>query len=530
MDVLKGFLNGNILSKEVRQSARIMSDARVSGFFKGRQPRNVGSAKNLDPFSTLRGGDEATTGDQHLGAAQGMTYERLGEMRKTSLASAIVNTRITQVGEFLNPAPADDALGFKIQLRERERLPSREEIRTANRYTDWFLTCGEGYSDNPNPLETFGAMFLDDSLTWDQACFEKILRRNGKIAGFQPVDGKTMRRALPTHAEWEAQKRNPFARRAYVQVIQDRVVREWSSRKMAFCVRRPRAAIETFGYGNPELQTVVELLDSLLFGLKYNTNNFTHGWHAAGVMVLRSRMPRAAFKAFKRQLRGQQTGVANARRTSVVKLNPDAGESLESVSVTNNNREMEFQEWLKYLRAEICSVFQIDQAELGHPTGNNGQSVTVFQQSPEQSILASQARGLRPLVRFVFRALNHHVMRNLDPRYEIVPVGIDAGQRKAQLDRDIEKLGSFMSVEEIRARYDLPAIDPAIDGGASKMVGDPSYRSTAVQLLQMKAMEQAEAATAATEAAPDPFADPALDPDSLEEIDVDSLFPEEAEG
>ena len=485
-----------------------------------------GKVHDLDPYDVLQAGDEASTGDIHLGTG-GIGYHTLSQMAATPTVSAIINTRANQLSEFMSPSLDDDDLGYVVRLKDRRKSPSKSELARINELTDWYLECGEtGYLSG---LESFSRQFISDSLTWDQACFENIFTRGGGIAGFLPADSATIRRAIPSQKEFDKGKRNFKTSSSYVQVVRQEVVAEWRHKELAFCIRRPRTRIAVRGYGHPELESLIRMVTGILHGESYNEGNFTHGLHAAGVLALKSNMGKELFRTFQRDFYSMMSGAHNARKTPIIQLDPGANEDLLSINMSQNNREMEFQQWMAYLQKMVCANFQMDPAELGFIHGNEGQTSSVFQQGPEQRILASKEKGLRPLVRFFFRCLNRHVMVHKDPRYEIVPVGLDAAQREARLEREIKRLKGFCTYNDIRAKYDLPRISKEVDGGAADFIGDPAYQNTALQLLQMQREDAADRAAGLVSESADPFSQPALAPDSTEPIDIDSLFPDDAE-
>ena len=524
----RAMLGGGIgQSAEVSDALTTLDLAKAAGIesplLKKARKYQKGRAHDLDPYDSLQAGDEASTGDIHLGTG-GLGYHTLSQMAATPTVSAIINTRANQLSEFMAPALDDDDLGYVVRLRDRRKSPSKAEVARANELTDWYLECGQtGYLSG---LESFSRQFISDSLTWDQACFENIFTRGGDIAGFLPADSATIRRAIPSQKEFDKGKRTFKSSSSYVQVVRQEVVAEWRHKELAFCIRRPRTRIAVRGYGHPELESLIRMVTGILHGESYNEGNFTHGLHAAGVLALKSNMGKELFRTFQRDFYSMMSGAHNARKTPIIQLDPSANEDLLSINMSQNNREMEFAQWMAYLQKMVCANYQMDPAELGFIHGNEGQTSSVFQQGPEQRILASKEKGLRPLVRFFFRCLNRHVMVHKDPLYEIVPVGLDAAQREARLERELKRLKGFCTYNDIRAKYDLPRIDEEIDGGAADFIGDPAYQNTALQLLQMRREDAADRA-AGLVGGDDPFSQPALDPDSLDPIDIDSLFPDD---
>ena len=455
----------------------------------GKASKGKGLAHDLDPYDVMQAGDEALAGDAHLGTA-GLSYGMLSQMARVPTVAAIIQTRVNQVASFAWPAEDDEDLGFKITLRDPTKTPTRAERRRAQEITDWLVSCGDESLGFEMNLEAFLRQTVRDSMIYDQMCFEVVRTRGNKLAGLVPVDATTIRRAVPSEEEHKRGIRDRGESTAFVQVVRDEVVAEWTAREMAFGVRRPRTRIAVRGYGYPELEDLIRVVTGILHGESYNAGNFTHGMHAAGVLALKSKMGKRLFRAFRRDFYAMMSGAHNARKTPIIQLDPDAKEELQSINFSQNNREMEFKEWMAYLQKMACANFQMDPAELGFIYGAEGQTGALSQGGPADRILASKEKGLHPLLRFVRVMLNRHVVSQLDPAFMLVWVGLDAEKRKARLDQDLQKLKGFMTVNEMRARYDLPKIKPEVDGGAADLVLDSTYMNTAIQMRQMA--EQSE--------------------------------------
>ena len=440
-------------------------------------------AWDIHPWEDLAAvGSEAHTGDEHLGASS-LSYKMLERMAATNSISPIIQTRINQLSEFTMPAEEGSGdLGFAIKLRDRSKDLSRSQRKRANELTDWMLSCGDERIGFELNLTSFTQMLIRDSLVYDQGNFEIVRTRGGDVAGFIPVDASTIRRAFPGESERDGGIRRKDDTTAFVQVIGQEVVAEWTAKDMAFCIRRPRTKIAAAGYGYPELQELIRTVTSLLHGEMYNSANFTNGMHTAGVLALKSKIGPKGFRAFRREFYAMLSGAHQSRKTPLIQLDPDAKEELQSINLSQSNRDMEFKEWMAYLQKNACAIFQIDPAELGYIYGAEGQSGALNQQGPEARILASKEKGLRPLVRAYFTWLNRWVMQQVDPEYMIVPVGLDQQIRAARFDSDLKKAGVFVTVNEMRTKYGMEPIPEEKDGGAADMIMDPTYVNAVMTL------------------------------------------------
>lgn len=426
-------------------------------------------AWGIDPLNVLSQDADETVSDGHPGTC-GVPYQMMTSMARVPDISAIIATRVGQLAEYGVAQENDHSLGFTFRLRDRTKEPTKAQRSEMIRLCGWLETCGDPRIDPDASFESFLNMCGRDSLTWDQAAFEVVRTRRGKVAGFVPVDGSTIRRRKPTQAERLAGRRDPNEV-AYVQVVNNKVVADWRGKDFAFCIRRPRTLLATAGYGFPELEEMIGLVSWMMSADTYNAANFKHGIHSAGLIALVSKMNPSLFRAFRREFYQMLKGASQAKKTPLIQLDPENKEDIKFVNLGQSNKDMEFGEWRKDLRKVACSLFRIDPAELGYLYGNEGQSGSLTQSGPEDRIIASRERGLRPFVRAWQTWINRKVIREVAPEYELVLAGFDSETAQAKLDAVIKKVGKIMTYDEGRAEFDLPPLKTKTSG----MIGDVTY-------------------------------------------------------
>ena len=394
------------------------------------------------------------SGQSAAEANRGLDYEQLRAMARVDFIAAIIQTRVNQVAEFARPARSGDDIGFKIKLKDPDANPTKSQRELISKVYDFMLTCGDPRLDFETNFEAFLRMLVRDSLTFDQACFEVVRTRAGGVAGFQIVDASTIRKAKLSAKEKEAGRRDPNGVH-YVQVVNHKVKAEWNARDFCFGIRRPRSDIRYKGYGYPELEEAIPTLTALLNAEVFNASNFTNGISVSGIVAVKTKMNPQLFRAFRREFYAMLSGSHNAKKTPLIQLDPDGNEDLKALNLGSSNREMEFQEWINYNLKKVCALFQIDPQEVGFNFGQVGVTSTLNQRDSSTDVILSKERGLRPLLRAVESWLNKYVINEIDPSIELVFTGLDVVPVDKQLQLDTSKVKAFMTVDEIRASYDL---------------------------------------------------------------------------
>jgi hypothetical protein len=337
---------------------------------------------------------------------------------------------------------------------------AKEKIR---KLTAWLETCGEGYKyGGAYDFESFIRMILRDSLTYDQASFEIMRNRKGELVGFVPVDASTVRRASVGDEE-RKEGRRAWHESAFIQVINQKQVAEWGADSLAFAVRRPRTWVYARGYGFPELEELIRTVTYLVNAETYNASNFVNGIHVNSILAVKSKMSPQMFRAFRRDFYAMLSGAHQAKRTPILQLDPEANEEVSSVNMSSSAEEMGYSTWMGYLTKIACAIYQIDPAELGFVFGSEGVTSSLSQGGPEQRILASKDRGLRPLLRQVQGWVNRWIIHEIDPSLSFRFEGLDAEDASAKLKSDIDKVSHYMTINEVRAENGLEPLEKGGD-------------------------------------------------------------------
>ncbi|NBW98993.1 phage portal protein [bacterium] len=428
------------------------------------------------------------------------------------IVASIIQTRTNQVATFKRVAKDKYALGFKIKLRDDDKSPSKAEEKRIKEIEQFIQNCGvpENFEDTPemrkrDDFETFLRKITRDSLTFDQVNFEVVPRNDGKPYSFLAVDASTIR-IIPDKKEMverfdynQSTKESQFVidygadkyfkefkpkHPKFCQVINGvkrHVYDEW---EMAFGVRNPRTDMSALGYGFSEIEMLVTTITSHMNAETYNRKFFSQGSSIKGILTFEGMVPPDQLEAFRRQWYAQVTGVNNAWRTPIMSLGKDGKMNWQSLHSTN--REMEFGKWLEYCIKTICGVFMIDPIEIGFDiskqgSGQNSGSGGLGSGNQGERLEYSKDKGLRPLLAHIESLLNSYIIWRLDPNFEIEFVGLNASTEKDDLDKCVQMVKNFKTINEIRAEHDLK---PLPDFEKIKNPGDVVLDSSLINFIQ----------------------------------------------
>ena len=405
-----------------------------------------------------------------------LTYSTLRKMAGTPIINAIIKTRKNQIADFAEPQADRYSTGFvvrkKAKLGEGMEMSDKEK-KIANKITDFILNCGRESSWTTDDFDTFIRKIVDDSLTYDQMTFECIRNRKGELERFLATDASTFRFA---DCAFREDYNNPyFTGRGgslwynsmpldnyheidgylpqYVQIYQGAVVNQFYPWELCFAVRNPSTSIYSNGYGTSELEELINVVTSMLWGDEYNRRFFSQGSAPKGLLRVKGNINEAALQQFKQQWQAMISGVMNGWKTPVVEADVDW------IDLQKNNRDMEYSSWMEYLIKLSCAIYSIDPSEIGWDISRSGGNSGLFEASQAERIQNSKDKGLYPMLKFIQRKINKYIVEPIDPDFEFVFMGMNGITIEKELEMDIKKMSNFQTINETRQKWDLPELE-----------------------------------------------------------------------
>ena len=420
-------------------------------------------------------GDSGKGYKENRGALSFDTLRRMGDI---FIVRSVVNTRVEQVQNFLHFSVDEQKEGYTIRKKKSlfEKDFQNKEIEEGDQgkieYIIKFLENG-GLNDkwaNYDTFQDFGRKIVFDSLTLDQLAFEITRDRGWNLARFRAIDASLVRlldSVDPRYRdEFERYRFKGYLPRFCMswqgQILQNPTTHEsvvfypW---ELGYGIRNKSTSIYRNGYGTSELETLVEIITWILWGMQYNGNFFSKGSQPKGFINIKNgNIDNATLNEFRQAWTQTMRGVGNSHRTPIMQ-----GIDLEWVDLQKSNRDMEFTEWVKFLIVITCSVYRIDPSELGFQFKDQTQ---IFGQNGQHERLNhSRDKGLKPLLIFLQNIINHYIVDEMfDGEFEFAFTGIEIEDESKQVELDKKKLdGGMVSMEDIFRKYSGRQFNPDTD-------------------------------------------------------------------
>jgi hypothetical protein len=432
-----------------------------------------------------------------------LTYGTLSAMSKTPIINAIIKTRKNQVAAFCESQSDKYTTGFVVRKRNRtgnDAKMSLSEHKRADKITESILNCGWSNKWGADDFDAMIRKLVQDSYSFDQYCFEVIEDRRGFPQEMIAVDAATVRisesyddeafqeeierrrRMITTKGDLMGVKKFGYYP-SYVQVIDNVIQTEYYPWELCFGVRNPTSSIYSNGYGVSELEELMVVITSILWGDEYNRRFFSQGSSPKGLLKIKGGVSEPVLQEFKQSWAAMMAGVQNSWKTPV--LDGD----VDWIDLHKSNSDMEYGKWQEYLIKISCAVMSIDPAEVNFPLGGgSNDSNPLFGGSNENRLKFSKEKGLYPMLRHLQRRLDKYWVKRIDPEFEFVFVGMDALTKNEELEMDIKLANNLNTIDEVRERRG----DKPMKDGKGDYIGSGTYLQNQTLKQQADMMSQQE--------------------------------------
>ena len=409
------------------------------------------------------------------------------------LISAIIQARSDTMLLFSRPQRKQFDTGFKIYKKKQHSTLTESEREEISNIEDFILNCGRKKGTPPGEEMLFGEFLklcTRDAITFGHIAIEKVLTRSGGLHRIRPLPSESMylinkktsrdiiareiNNAKNVTLKVDRDQNNPSVDFVYneadidyykyVQMSYDnRVLSAFGDEDLIWKVANPQNFADSMGYCYSTLELAILNITNHLNVENYNSNFFTQGYAARGILHLKGTVTQSQLTAFRRQFYNTISGVQNAWRTPIVSGLDD----VQWVGLSGSAREMEYLNYNNHLMRALCTQFQIDPVELGldylaSPTGRS----PMQQANNEYKITYSRERGLYPLLMMFEDLINKSVLPAIDPefgrKYEFKFVGYTDETPQTNVSLLQAEMTVHSSMNDLLKKSEKPTVDHPI--------------------------------------------------------------------
>ena len=345
---------------------------------------------------------------------------------------AIINLRREQVPQ----------IEWEIRLKNAKKKPNPVQQEKIEYLTRLFKKP----VDNPYRKITWSSFIkscIEDRLSLDAMCFEKVRNRRGMIKELWNCDGATIKPNMNEYGEYDRTE-------AYIQEINGIKAAAFTYDELAYCIGNPRTDIYSYGYGYSELESLIEMVTAILFVDKYNRSYFSNNSIPQGVMSLVGEIDPQDLEMFKRYWIAETKGIDNFWKMPIVNV-PDKS-YMNWQKFKDSNSDMQYNIYYDWLIRLVCAVYQTDPAEInihGQPgVGGVGQGGS----STVAKVEYSKSKGLRSILKFLKETFDTEVIDEVYPdEFELFWSGVEAESRPEKVELRTKEINSgYKTINELR--------------------------------------------------------------------------------
>lgn len=442
-----------------------------------RRPNGPQSAW-IDPWMTGHG--------QYFEPPGLLTYDAMRTMvRKTPILAAAIYTRVRQIRRFCT-AQADSGPGFRIRHKDRSHKLAGDEKRSVELMQQYIENSGWEWNTIRRDVlmrDTFGdfcAKLAEDSLVLDSAGIEIEYRRDKRgIAGYYAVDGATLRRCTEQGYDGDDAI---FA----LQVVSGTVRTAYTREDLVLKARNPSTSIYRAGYGQSEVDLMIQVVTGILNAMDYNIAGFNRNEIPHGVLHISGNFDQGDADSFRAYWRNMLLG-ANQRFKMPILFSKDqeSKASFERFGVEFD--EMHFSKFMAFLVSILCALLGMAPEEI-NSEGFSGQSTSSLSgNDTAEKLASSREKGLRPNLAYLEQLFNSYLIQPITDQYLFEWTGLEEEDPQAKME--LNKLA--WTWNELREAQGLkPIKDPLGDAPLN-----PSLIGPWLQMQQSSQQEQEDFGT-----------------------------------
>lgn len=432
---------------------------------------------------------------------------------QTEAPRLIKNHRRLQLSQFGRIAEKDKQ-GIKIVHKDSEYKPAEKELKNMKKWTDiianqFFFMPGE---TKPNLGRFLGAAY-EDFFDLDKiAIFIRRTKDGKRPLGMILTDAALIKTIVPrtyNPMRWDSDELEAIEKDAglqkidefyqdeyrYILINQRRTrIAKFTERAMIVSHFFKRSATDDLFKGNSIIEQAVKTVTSIMNSIELNASRMTNNRVPAGIIALQggANVNQMQVEKFKRLLWAQTMGAENRWRVPIIAL-PEKNQ-VQWLPFHDNNKDMEFFNWMSLLFTILCRLSGTDPEELSLAS-NKGAiegKGALFQQGQEGLNRRSRDTGLRTFLDYIAEIINDSgVLKELIGHADWIVKfsGLDVRDERESEELNSKMLTTHASLNDILSQEGKKPYK--MEFGDINLYDVPGILSQNVfQALQMKIQEQ----------------------------------------
>ena len=358
--------------------------------------------------------------------------------------------------------------GWRIEPMDSEKAPSasdKRDIQEAIRFLSnsnidtKYSEANERDANRLTDFQRFLTAAVRDTLTFDGIALWKDVDVSDRVKGYSLLPAGNIRRTGPDGYEGN---RNI----AFVALDEgNRVIHSFTREELTFYHRNLRTDPEVFGYGYPECEQAVRLIQGIQNAVDLNCDTFSRNSTPNGILVLSgSTVTQRQLDLLNRMWTNLKKGITKAWALPVMGLAD--GSKLEVIDMSRlKGNEVYYRDFLNMFFGAFATVYRFPVRRLGYKISGQGKD-NEQNQDASTEMDDSDDPGLAPLLIHIENLINEYLLWSRWPHLRFTFIGKNPKEEM----RGFEFRKNAMTYGEARALGDLGDLEKDAKGDDEKLI------------------------------------------------------------
>lgn len=395
----------------------------------------------------------------------GIPPEALRKIARENLAPlTIINMRTDDVLRYSVQSSHPWKPGWRIRMRHGLDEPSaatKDDIKEASKFIE---NCNLEY-DNARlrdarglrDFSTFLAELTRDSLTYDGMAIWTDMDLSGRIKAFKTLSSFNIRLCVPGGYNGNPEE--------YAVGVDDanNVVHVFTRDQLIFKHRNPRSDADIGGYGFPEIEQGVRLVQGFQNALDLNADIFTRSSTPNGFLLAKGMGNQKQIDILSRIWVNLKRGTSKAWALPVIPVPKDGDIEVRDLS-TLKGMDLYYENYINMIAGLFCAMYRFPVRRLGFHISGKSRDNAPAEQSTQPAGVEDFDPYLGVLLQHIENIINHYIIWTRWPGLSFQ----FCGSNPKEDARAYEATVLACTADERRALSDQPKLVDTIEGGNAK--------------------------------------------------------------
>ncbi len=440
--------------------------------------------------------------EQHAGGVvqvPGIPFAALRKISRENLAPiAILSLRCADVKRYSMLSSHPWKPGWRIELNRMLRTPNKQDKKDIAEAEQFLLNCSTETDPRKRDARqiTNFAMFLQmlthDTLVYDGMSIWTDMALDGKVKAFRCLSTFNIRLATR-----DGYKNDP-ANFAVAVDEAGNIIDVFTRDQLVWYTRNSRPDADVNGYGNPEIEQAVRLIQGFTNAVDSAVDVFNRNAVPNGILTAHGMWTQRQLDLLSRIWRNLKVGTTKSWALPVIPVPKDGKLDLMDLTSLNGN-DIRQQDFMNMMMGLFCAVYKFPVSRLGYRTSGKGPENNPDPRTSSAGLVDENDPGLAPLLQDIEHVINEYILRTRWPHLQFR----FTGKNPREDAREYEMRANSMTWGERRAATDLNKAEEISEDPEQKLVAklmdmcpvDPSlsgvYQNIAAAYIKAKLGEGA---------------------------------------